>query len=155
MYFRNYEPPIDVPDAGSVNIYQKILQPHSPNSNSTHQQDIHKISDDMINQYKNKPINYETSFMQTPHAIIKNIKFKLPDNYTNIKSTKDFIGIKPLVPVANVDADKELSTNDLEYTELKPAKTSVIVNTSSSDLHWRRRTLQSLNIQNKYIQKAV
>lgn len=154
LNYRNYEPPIDDSDIGSINIYQKILQPNSPNSN-TSQQDLDKISDDMINQYKNKPINYETSFMQTPHAIIKNIKFKLPDNYTNIKSTKEFMGLKPLTPVPiDNDAEKEIESNGIEYTELKPAKTSVIVNTSS-DLHWRRRTLQSLNIQNKHIQEAV
>lgn len=124
------------------------MRPHSPQPTDTSEQHSPNISTDIINQFKNKPINYETSFEQSPHAIIKNIKFKLPANYTNIRSTKSFSTVQPLEPVPNVNADQELQSNEQEYIELKPAKTSVIVN-SSSDLHWRRRTVQTLYMQHK------
>lgn len=78
----------------------------------------------------------------------------MPENYTNIRSTKEFHTIEPLEPVCNTNVEEELQNNDSEYTELRPAKTSVIVN-SLTDLHWRRRTLQTLNIKNNCVQKAV
>ncbi|ENN73909.1 zinc finger protein 239 isoform X1 [Dendroctonus ponderosae] len=62
--------------------------------------------------------HYETSFQNRKHAMIKNIKFKVPARYTNLLKSS----AQPQEPA------------------------SVIV--SSSDVHWRRRTSQNLLLKN-------
>ncbi|CAG9765236.1 unnamed protein product [Ceutorhynchus assimilis] len=76
--------------------------------------------------------HYETSFQNKKHAMIKNIKFKVPEQYTN--------------------SFKAISTNNNVSSDDSEFQTSVIVNSSnvnnSSDIHWRRRTSQNLVLKN-------
>ncbi|XP_044257960.1 zinc finger protein 2-like [Tribolium madens] len=150
----NVSKPYDL--AESVNICQKILSPHSPPSRNI----IRKVAEptsteicqNILSPYS-RPIHYETSFEHKKHAIIKNIKFKLPPNYTNLTNLKvndtlkDVISVKPTNINFNVDGDLP---NNNTYTELKTvqnAATSVIVNSNlnqDSNMHWRRRTSQNL-----------
>lgn len=135
--------------AESVNICQKILSPHSPPTRNVIRKGTEptstEICQNILSPYP-RPIHYETSFEHKKHAIIKNIKFKLPPNYMNLK-VNDVIPLKP----AKINVkDNELSNNNNSYTELKTvqnATTSVIVNSNlnqDSNMHWRRRTSQNL-----------
>lgn len=137
----------------SVNICQRILSPHSPppprNVIKTLGTVDEKVSTEICQKilapFSAPPLHYETSFEHKKHALIKNIKFKLPPNYTNIKTSE----IAPLKPVPNVNLNEERLENGT-YAELKTINvsngaTSVIVkgSASQSDVHWRRRTLQN------------
>ncbi|RZC40966.1 zinc finger protein 708-like [Asbolus verrucosus] len=143
--------------AESVNICQKILSPHSPPIRNI----IRKVSEPtsteicqkILSPYPTRPIHYETSFEHKKHAIIKNIKFKLPPNYTNLKVNDTLKEVIPLKPVNNLDSELSNNNNNT-YTELKTvqnAATSVIVNSNlsqDSNMHWRRRTSQNLCSKN-------
>ncbi|EEZ98857.1 zinc finger protein 624 [Tribolium castaneum] len=139
----NVSKPYDL--AESVNICQKILSPHSPPARNIIRTSTEptstEICQNILSPYS-RPIHYETSFEHKKHAIIKNIKFKLPPNYTNLKPTN-----------INFNVDTDLANNKT-YTELKTvqnAATSVIVNSNlsqNSNMHWRRRTLQNLCSRN-------
>ncbi|KAJ8933735.1 hypothetical protein NQ314_013828 [Rhamnusium bicolor] len=151
----NYVPPPQIQKtydmAESVDICQKILSPHTTTLPRTI---IHKaatseeIFQKILSPYSTPPIHYETSFQNRKHAMIKNIKFKVPIQYTN--NFKE-IGGKNTVsePTDRVIQD---TVNNNTYTELKPvAMTSVIVNNNMSQpssMHWRRRTSQNLNLKN-------
>lgn len=74
--------------------------------------------------------------------MIKNIKFKVPEQYTN--------SFKTLPINSNIGNSNSYSISaDSEMTQTYPlTNKSVIVNNSnlanSSDVHWRRRTSQNL-----------
>lgn len=127
----------------SVNICQRILTPLSP---PPQRNVIEKAPNDL---FSTPPLHYETSFEHKKHAVIKNIKFKLPPHYINTKTSDILSEITPLKPVANVNLS-EIKEKNGTYAELKTVDvmngaTSVIVkgNTGQSDMHWRRRTLQN------------
>lgn len=97
------------------------------------------------------PLHYETSFEHKQHAVIKNIKFKLPSTYTN-----NALNLKATTSSNNDHGSirnekQECSVNSSNQDNKKQ---SVIVNNYSadqtqkdvqfSDLHWRRRTAQNL-----------
>lgn len=113
-------------------------------------------------------IHYETSFEQEKHAIIKNIKFKLPAKYTNLKSKPNNITLNNFsnnsMQLQNYNFIAEAnSVQNIEYLENNligaqnieicsemTAGTSVIVNTSYTadtpeNVHWRRRMARNLN----------
>jgi len=82
--------------------------------------------------------------------MIKNIKFKVPEQYTNL--CKQNNSKKVSAADIQVQDSQEVSESKV-YSELKPVvNTSVIVNNSnnnhSSDVHWRRRTSQNLVLKN-------
>lgn len=128
----------------SVNIYQKILSASSSREDSPPPRNIicrvepreptsEEIYQKILNPNLEPKIHYETSFQNQKHAMIKNIKFKVPIQYT-----KNFI-----------ESSKEKDTN----IESVATATSVIVNNnnniqSSSVDHWRRRTSQNLGLKN-------
>lgn len=104
----------------------------------------------------NTPLHYETSFQNRKHAMIKNIKFKVPIQYTQ-NTRKDEQIKEPLndiVPLKPVMVNEEMivngNTNNNTYTELKTvpnSSTSVIVNAvQPNNVHWRRRISQNLNL---------
>lgn len=143
----------------SVNICQRILSPLSPppprNVIKTLGNVDEKVSTEIcqkiLSPFSTPPLHYETSFEHKKHAVIKNIKFKLPSNYTNIKTSDILSEITPLKSVPNVDPNEVVEKNGT-YAELKTVSvtngaTSVIVKgnagQSQSDMHWRRRTLQN------------
>lgn len=145
----------------SVNICQRILSPLSPppprNVIKTLGNVDEKVSTEIcqkiLSPFSTPPLHYETSFEHKKHAVIKNIKFKLPSNYTNIKTSDILSEITPLKPVTNVNLNETKGPDkNGTYTELKTVNitngaTSVIVKgnagQSQSDMHWRRRTLQN------------
>ncbi|XP_056635610.1 zinc finger protein 154-like [Diorhabda sublineata] len=129
--------------AESVEICQKILSTDSslssrnmiPKTDSISQEICQKILDP-----NSRPIHYETSFQNKQHAMIKNIKFKVPIQYTN-----QFKENGKVEETKNDDCS-------LNFTELQPvAMTSVIVNSNdlseSGNLYWRRRTSQNLSLK--------
>lgn len=91
-------------------------------------------------------LHYETSFQNRKHAMIKNIKFKVPEQYTN--------SFKTLPINSNIGNSNSYSISaDSEMAQTYPlTNKSVIVNNSNlancSDLHWRRRTSQNLVLKN-------
>nr|CAH7715262.1 unnamed protein product [Callosobruchus chinensis] len=123
--------------AESIDICQKILSTSSSNPPATARDIIRKaeptseeICQKILGQNPTtSPLHYETSFQNRKHAMIKNIKFKVPIQYT-----KTFQEEGSAAEVAE-------GQNDVHR--------SVIVNNNnvrqSSSLHWRRRT--SLNLQ--------
>ncbi|KAJ3666700.1 hypothetical protein Zmor_002134 [Zophobas morio] len=147
----NVSKPYDL--AESVNICQKILSPHSPPTRSIirkgNEPTSTEICQKILSPYPTRPLHYETSFEHKKHAIIKNIKFKLPANYTNLKVNDTLKDIFPLTSAKSSNVDSEASNNN-SYSELKTvqnAATSVIVNSNlnqNSSMHWRRRTSQNL-----------
>ncbi|CAH1173627.1 unnamed protein product [Phaedon cochleariae] len=128
--------------AESVDICQKILDPSGLATQQRHvvrpaEPTTQEIYQRILDPNSTRPLHYETSFQNKKHAMIKNIKFKVPALYTN-----NF---------------KESEKGESKmYTELGPAAvTSVIVNNNSgksdggefgqhSSIHWRRRTSQNL-----------
>ncbi|XP_066245059.1 zinc finger protein 723-like isoform X1 [Euwallacea similis] len=78
-------------------------------------------------------LHYETSFQNRKHAMIKNIKFKVPARYTNSLKTS----------TNNNPNGSDVSTKSSDQ-DSHSSNTSVIVNNSCSDVHWRRRTSQGL-----------
>lgn len=143
----------------SVNICQRILSPLSPppvrNVIKTLGNVDEKVSTEICQKILSpSPLHYETSFEHKKHAVIKNIKFKLPSHYINTKTNDILSEITPLKPVSNVSINeiKQPDKNGTTYTELKTVDvingaTSVIVKGGAShsqiDMHWRRRTLQN------------
>lgn len=113
-----------------------------------------EICQKILSPFSTPPLHYETSFEHKKHAVIKNIKFKLPSHYINTKTNDILSEITPLKPVTNVNLN-EIKGSDKNgtYAELKTVDvinggaTSVIVKGSAgqsqSDMHWRRRTLQN------------
>ncbi|XP_072380009.1 uncharacterized protein [Diabrotica undecimpunctata] len=130
--------------AESVEICQKIMSTDSSISSRNIINKVESKPQDISHGMdpNTGPIHYETSFQNKQHAMIKNIKFKVPIEYTNQfkKNNK------------SEKAPKDDNTK-LTFTELKPvAMTSVIVssttNLSESDnLYWRRRTSQNLSLK--------
>ncbi|CAG9857266.1 unnamed protein product [Phyllotreta striolata] len=75
-----------------------------------------------------RPLLYETSFQNNKHAMIKNIKFKVPIEYTNQFSKGGSNGgDRPASVIVNM--------SNLESGE-------------SGNLYWRRRTSQNLTMRN-------
>ncbi|XP_018572363.1 zinc finger protein 2 [Anoplophora glabripennis] len=155
----NYVPPPQIQKAydmaESVDICQKILSPHATALPRTI---IHKaatseeIFQKILSPYPAPPIHYETSFQNRKHALIKNIKFKVPIQYTNHFKEEGTQKRAATPSEAVGDGIVQDSSNNNTYAELKPvAMTSVIVNTNASQpssMHWRRRTSQNLNLKN-------
>lgn len=142
-------------------LCQRILSPHRTPSpprtiiktlGNVSEQESTAICQKILGPYH--PLHYETSFEHKKHAVIKNIKFKLPPEYINLKSDCTST-VKPLEPVQNVNlSEEEAHRNNNTYAELKSVvngATSVIVNGQSQqqELHWRRRTAQNFNLQMK------
>lgn len=141
----------------SVNICQRILSPLSPpHARNQIIKNVGNVDEKVSTEICQKilgstttPIHYETSFEHKKHAVIKNIKFKLPSHYLNTKTNDIALSdITPLKPVANVDLNDMKIGEKTTYTELKTVNsaTSVIVKGNASnpiDMHWRRRTLQN------------
>lgn len=76
--------------------------------------------------------------------MIKNIKFKVPEQYTNLfKQNNNNNNNNKSTETSIKDDSGSCATSNTENT-------SVIVNSSgqSSDLHWRRRTSQNLVLKN-------
>lgn len=155
--FRDYiEPPKIHPKpydlVESVNICQRILSPHSPppvrnvikSLGKVDEKTSSEICQKIMSPFSNSPLHYETSFEHKKHAAIKNMKFKLPQKYTNIKSaeTLDILSeikclgpnakfaksssvlneIKPLEPVKDLSvesANLDCENSNFTYTELK------------------------------------
>lgn len=168
MFFsRELEPPRIHPKpydyAESVSICQKILSPSSPPPSRTIIKTLGKVSEKDSTEICQKilspiipPVNNDTSF-ERAHSI-SNIKFKLPSKYIHLSKKNILNDINPLKPVENVKAKLEdKPEKESTYAKLKPvpptnAATSVIVNThstSQNEMHWRRRTLQNLEMQSK------
>lgn len=172
---RDYEPPND--NNEPINVYQKIFEPHSPPSTITknvenaNEKESNEIYQKILTPFSGPPLNYETSFEQKSHAVIKNIKFKLPAKYTNLEPINTVNLAQKLQNLENTYVGLNAQTAKTEesnfgsnpapqdepkYEELKPVKAneslyidlmapkSVIVNSSLSDVHWRRRTSQHL-----------
>lgn len=99
------------------NIYEKILESNSDSRSCDEEdprekiiQELNKNSNNIIKQHQLQPlsipsIHYETSFESGPHATIKNIKFKLPADYTS--------------KISKLQNNDQLIDNVKEYTELK------------------------------------
>lgn len=149
--------------AESVNICQRILSPHSPPAPRNVIRTLGKVDEKVsteicqkiLSPYSTAPLHYETSFEHKKHAVIKNIKFKLPPKYINLRNSDILSDITPLQPVNNGDvSEASLSEKDKVYSELKTVNsaTSVIVkrhDNHQNDMHWRRRTSQNLSLQMK------
>lgn len=144
--------------AESVNICQKILstsrtpilsapppsrniicraEPRPPTSK--------EICQKILDPNSEPKIHYETSFQNRQHAMIKNIKFKVPAKYTNkFRETNNF-------PDKKINNNSNNTLQD-KVTLESVAATSVIVNNSvqfSNNMeHWRRRTSQNLGLKN-------
>ncbi|KAJ8977707.1 hypothetical protein NQ317_005440 [Molorchus minor] len=145
--------------AESVDICQKIL---SPKTAILPRSIIGKA--DLMSNYPTPPIHYETSFQNRKHAMIKNIKFKVPIQYTNNfkenaqknnpSEMNDFTADSAKNDISQLSDNRIVqdASNNNTYAELKPvAMTSVIVNNNMSQpssMHWRRRTSQNLNLKN-------
>lgn len=143
----------------SVNICQRILSPLSPPPSrnviktlgTVDEKVSTEICQKILSPFSTPPLHYETSFEHKKHAVIKNIKFKLPSNYTNIKTGDVLSEITPLKPVTNVNEmklpEKNGTYTDLKTVDVTNGATSVIVKGNAaqgqSDMHWRRRTLQN------------
>lgn len=175
----------------SLNICQKILSPmhittqkieNLDNSKSVidnkpknvimsvgkvNEKDSLEICKKILTTIDVPPLHYETSFEEKKHALIKNIKFKLPSTYTNIaekipescmENTKEkgmiqSSGVREEISntehVTNVNYPPELI--DLQPTKLNfseenlhssdftniPCKLSVIVNPQACDISQR------------------
>lgn len=102
-----------------VNKYEKILLPNPSRAVVSKETEDYLFCQKIFAPFKD-PLHYETSFDNKQHAVIKNIKFKLPAKYTNLKNCSD----------------------TLLKDEGSPEKQSVIVN---SNVHWRRRTAEYFN----------
>ncbi|XP_060523969.1 zinc finger and BTB domain-containing protein 49-like [Cylas formicarius] len=119
--------PRKIDEKTSTEICQKILSI----SSSKIETDVGR--EQSLTDYPSN-LHYATSFQNQKHAMIKNIKFKVPARYTNLfKQT-----------TAPEDETAQISLP----SSTKQVETSVIVNKgSSSDLHWRRRTSQNLVVK--------
>lgn len=137
MCFRNVEP------EDNVNIYEKILLPNNIPNNAN---DVVKQSSQFAKDVLLPPIHYGTSFDQKTHAVIKNIKFKLPEKYVNLSNEDKLL---PLL----VDENMTFEDEGRVYAELRTVNeencASVIVNAANNDVHWRKRTTQSFNSSQK------
>lgn len=78
-------------------------------------------------------LHYETSFEHKTHAIIKNIKFKLPSKYTNLK-TEMSKALYDNLPVIN--------RSEFQPTVSETNTTSVIVNTPISENYLRKKSVK-------------
>lgn len=138
----------------SVSICQKILSPSSPPvSRSIIKSEI--VSEQQSNEMYQRglsppviPVNNDDGFESYS---VRNIKFKLPSKYINLSKQNIFNDINTSTHPQDVNGDKV-------YTEMKPMPptnaASVIVNSQSfsqNEVHWRRRTLQNLELQSKSI----
>ncbi|KAB0800860.1 hypothetical protein PPYR_06599 [Photinus pyralis] len=146
--------------AESVSICKKILSPLSPPKPNV--KTLGNVSAKESSEICQKiltpmgPPLTNDSYFEKPPSIIRNIKFKLPPKYLNL--SKPNVLDEVLKP--NMQP-KETSTpvDNQTYTDLKPlplssGATSVIVNTNSShanEMHWRRRTLQNLELQSRSV----
>lgn len=138
IYFRNSE----VPE--NVNIYEKILLPNKIPKLNSDIQNIRKSSEMLKNDFL--PLHYGTSFEHKTHAIIKNIKFKLPKEYLNL-SNKDK---DDTIFSQNVKVFEESRENNNDGNNIEPQSevTSVIVNPTNCqmlDTHWRKRTTHNFS----------
>nr|CAI5864085.1 unnamed protein product [Callosobruchus analis] len=127
--------------AESIDICQKILSTSSSNLPVAARGIIRKaeptseeICQKILGQNPTtSPLHYETSFQNRKHAMIKNIKFKVPIQYT-----KTFQEERGTAEVTEQQTD---------------VHRSVIVNNNnvaqSTSLHWRRRTSQNLQYRPK------
>lgn len=112
-----------------------------------------EICQKILAPFSTPPLHYETSFEHKKHAVIKNIKFKLPPHYINTKTNDILSEITPLKPVSNVnlsefkESEKNGTYAELKTVDVMNGATSVIVKGNAvqnqSDMHWRRRTLQN------------
>ena len=66
-----------------MNVYEKILLPTAVMGDKDRDKNISK------EPLSYPPINYGTSFEHKTHAVIKNIKFKLPPEYINLTNKID------------------------------------------------------------------
>lgn len=132
------------------NIYKKILLPMDAERYDPFSPTLNKEPPDLIKglQPLTVPrIHYETSFENGPHAIIKNIKFKLPADYT------------PTLTKFQQQRDAKLEEeNERKYRELMPMRftqglvdrqncvrtitKTPVVETGPAEIHWRKRTTQ-------------
>lgn len=116
-----------------------------------------EICQKIMSPFSNSPPHYETAFEHKKHAAIKNMKLKLPQKCTNVKSaagTSDILGeienleaggkfksssilgdVKPLEPVKGVGVDGaslEGENGGFTYTELKTVNGVVGNNAATS-----------------------
>lgn len=162
--------------AESVNICQKILstsstpvvipQPSSSSSSSsrniicrteTRPPTSEEICQKILDPNSEPKIHYETSFQNRKHAMIKNIKFKVPAKYTskfresNNVVVSDKSTSNNIININNNNCKGIIQSKNKNSLE-SVAATSVIVNNSvqfsNSMEHWRRRTSQNLGLKN-------
>lgn len=138
-----------VDERTSTEIYQKILSIPSQSSDESILNPVSASPQQNLATYSST-FNYETSFQYGKHSMIKNIKFKVPEQYTNLFKQSSNKGTNNNSGDSN---DVNESSDTGVFSELKPvANASVIVNNSnlnqSSDIHWRRRTSQNLVLKN-------
>lgn len=155
--------------AESVNICQKILstsstpvvmpqpsrkvicrvEPRPPTSE--------EICQKILDPNSEPKIHYETSFQNRKHAMIKNIKFKVPAKYTSKFRESNNVSDRSIINNCNNiirDNCNNSNCNNIirDTLEESVAATSVIVNNSvqfpNSMEHWRRRTSQNLGLKN-------
>ncbi|KAI4457784.1 finger putative transcription factor family-related [Holotrichia oblita] len=129
----------------SVNIYEKILLPNNTIPKVNEIQTIRKPSEILKSDFL--PLHYGTSFEHKTHAVIKNIKFKLPKEYLNL-SNKDDVNITALNIGSKLPIEEQRLTKNVGNVEPQSEVTSVIVNATNSqvsDVHWRKRTTQNFN----------
>ncbi|GJQ68883.1 hypothetical protein Trydic_g6078 [Trypoxylus dichotomus] len=134
----------------SVNIYEKILLPNNNIPKVSELQTARKPSEVLKNDFL--PLHYGTSFEHKTHAVIKNIKFKLPKEYLNLSNKDDHPSGGAIQSnkdsKLNVDAITNVTNNNNVNAEPHSEVTSVIVNPTNnqiSDVHWRKRTTQNFN----------
>lgn len=148
--------------AESVNICQKILSsssvPQPPRKVicrvEARPPTSEEICQKILDPNSEPKIHYETSFQNRKHAMIKNIKFKVPAKYTNKFRESNNVTDKSIINNLNLNNNNN-SNNDIVRGNScleSVAATSVIVNNSvqcsNSMEHWRRRTSQNLGLKN-------
>ncbi|CAH0558661.1 unnamed protein product [Brassicogethes aeneus] len=133
--------------AESVNICQKILSPHTATIKTINEPSSSQICQTTLESHST-PLHYETSFQNQKHAQIKNIKFKVPIQYTNNHKTEERCSNLIHDTILNKGNKHLHTTNDnnfcSEIDNRQHAATSVIVNNQPGNMHWRRRTSQTL-----------
>lgn len=151
--------------AESVNICQKILSTSSiPVIKSQPLRNVicrvesrpptsEEICQKILDPNSAPKIHYETSFQNRKHAMIKNIKFKVPAKYTSKFRESNIVATDRVI--LNSNNNNHASSNGIiqDRNSLESvAATSVIVNNSvqfsNSMEHWRRRTSQNLGLKN-------
>lgn len=150
--------------AESVNICQKILSTSStPVIKSQPSRNVicrveprpptsEEICQKILDPNSEPKIHYETSFQNRKHAMIKNIKFKVPAKYTSkFRESNNVTTDKAIINSINNNTSSDDIVQDRNSME-SVAATSVIVNNSvqfSNRMeHWRRRTSQNLGLKN-------